>query len=86
MTDELASESFLERLYIRLGLKEARKSRRHLSDYLFKILLGILMIIIISPFFLVLIQVASIGFVQVFGTGPGQGTEFPPQVRHRRST
>jgi len=34
------------------------------------------MIIIASPFFLVLFQVASTGFWQVFGTGPGQGLEF----------
>jgi len=45
-------------------------------DFLFKIVLAIVVLIVISPFFLVLIQVASIGFSQVFGTGLGQGIEF----------
>lgn len=76
MTGETTSESTFAKLYVRLGLKEATKSRRHLSDFIFKILLGIVMIIIVSPFFLVLIEVAGIGFVQVFGTGPGQGLQF----------
>ncbi len=70
------SESIIRKIYTRIGLKDALKSRRHLSDYLFKILLGAVMIIIISPFFLVLFQVAGVGFAQVFGTGPGQGIDF----------
>jgi len=45
-------------------------------DYIFKIILGFLMMVIISPFFFVLIEVAGAGFWQVFGTGPGQGLEF----------
>jgi phosphate transport system permease protein len=63
-------------LYGRLGLRDATKSRRHFMDYLFKIFLGIIMIIIASPFFLILFQVASVGFSQVFGVGSGQGLEF----------
>jgi phosphate transport system permease protein len=63
-------------LYGRLGLRDATKSRRHFMDYLFKIFLGIIMIIIASPFFLILFQVASVGFSQVFGSGSGQGLEF----------
>jgi len=66
----------IQRFIARIGLHDAMKSRRHFTDYLFKILLGIVMIIIASPFFLVLFQVASTGFWQVFGTGPGQGLEF----------
>ncbi|MFW9812790.1 MAG: phosphate ABC transporter permease PstA [Candidatus Thorarchaeota archaeon] len=52
------------------------QSRRHFTDFLFKVILALLIVIILSPFFLVLIQVASIGFFQVFGSGPGQGIEF----------
>jgi phosphate transport system permease protein len=76
MQVSINSESFLYRLYGRIGLKDAMKSRRHFSDYIFKILLGIIIIIICSPFFLILFQVASVGFWQVFGTGTGQGLEF----------
>ena len=52
------------------------KTRRDLSDFLFKFILGIAMLVIVSPFFMVLFQITSIGFWQVFGTGPGQGLEF----------
>ena len=52
------------------------QSRRHFTDFLFKLILGIVILIIVSPFFLILLQVASIGFTEVFGTGPGQGIEF----------
>lgn len=69
-------QTILRRIDPRPGFREARKSRRHFADYIFKIILIFLMIIIISPFFLVLIEVAKIGFWQVFGTGPGQGLEF----------
>ena len=69
-------ETPLKKFIDRIGISEARKSRRHLTDYLFKIVLGVLMIVIVSPFFLVLFEVAQAGFWQVFGTGPGQGLEF----------
>ncbi|MGY5873417.1 MAG: phosphate ABC transporter permease PstA [Candidatus Thorarchaeota archaeon] len=69
-------ETPLQRFSARIGFHEAKKSRRHFADYLFKILLGVVMIIIVSPFFFVLFQVAGAGFWQVFGTGPGQGLEF----------
>jgi len=57
-------------------LQSVTKSRRHFTDFLFKIILSVVILIIVSPFFLVLIQVASIGFGQVFGIGAGQGIEF----------
>jgi phosphate transport system permease protein len=76
MQSEKDSGSILHILYGRIGLKDAMKSRRHFFDYIFKVLLGIIIIIICSPFFLILFQVASIGFWQVFGIGPGQGLEF----------
>jgi phosphate transport system permease protein len=41
-------------------------SRRNFSDFLFKAILGIFTIIIISPFFLVLYQVGIIGFAEIF--------------------
>ncbi|TFG32071.1 phosphate ABC transporter permease PstA [Candidatus Thorarchaeota archaeon] len=69
-------EILLQKIDPRPGFREARKSRRHFTDYVFKILLGIVMVVIISPFFLVLIEVASAGFSQVFGFGQGQGIEF----------
>ncbi|MHA2353242.1 MAG: phosphate ABC transporter permease PstA [Candidatus Thorarchaeota archaeon] len=57
-------------------LMTVTQSRRHFTDFLFKVILAIVIVIIVSPFFLILIQVASIGFWQVFGIGPGQGLEF----------
>ncbi len=76
MPDNGNSESIFHRLFGLSGLKDALISRRHFSDYIFKIILGIVIIIIVSPFFFILFQVASVGFWQVFGTGPGQGLEF----------
>ncbi len=61
---------------VRDALKRRFESRREVSDFLFKIILGLVILIVVSPFFLILVQVASIGFWQVFGTGPGQGLEF----------
>ncbi|MFW9846443.1 MAG: phosphate ABC transporter permease PstA [Candidatus Thorarchaeota archaeon] len=52
------------------------KSRRESMDLLFKSALAVAIVIIVSPFFLVLIQVASVGFTAVFGMGPGQGLDF----------
>ncbi len=57
-------------------LLSVTQSRRHFTDFLFKLILGIIIIVIVSPFFLILIQVASIGFTEVFGSGPGQGFAF----------
>jgi phosphate transport system permease protein len=57
-------------------LRSVTQTRRHFTDFLFKVILGIIILLVISPFFLILIQVASIGFWQVFGSGHGQGIEF----------
>jgi phosphate transport system permease protein len=57
-------------------LKMQMSSRRTFSDFIFKILLGVCIVIIVSPFFLVLAQVLSVGIPEVFGLGPGQGLEF----------
>jgi phosphate transport system permease protein len=43
---------------------------------IFKIILAGAIVVIVSPFFLILAQLFSFGFVQIFGTGPGQGIEF----------
>ena len=51
------------------------QSRRHFTDFLFKVILAAITVIIVSPFFLILIQLTSLGFWQVFGNGPGQGLE-----------
>ncbi|MBN2230979.1 MAG: phosphate ABC transporter permease PstA [Candidatus Thorarchaeota archaeon] len=45
------------------------KTRRNFKDFLFHVILGIGIIIIILPFFLVLYQVASVGFVELFSNG-----------------
>ncbi|MFX0108559.1 MAG: PstA family ABC transporter permease, partial [Candidatus Hodarchaeota archaeon] len=52
------------------------RSRREIADLLFKSILAIATLVIVSPFFLILFQVASIGFTEVFGTGTGQGIAF----------
>jgi phosphate transport system permease protein len=57
-------------------LKMQMSSRRTSSDFLFKILLGVCIVIIVSPFFMVLVQVLSVGIPEVFGSGQGQGLEF----------
>ncbi|MHA2208473.1 MAG: phosphate ABC transporter permease PstA [Candidatus Thorarchaeota archaeon] len=57
-------------------LKMQMSSRRTFSDFMFKILLSICIVIIASPFFMVLVQVLSVGIPEVFGSGPGQGLEF----------
>jgi phosphate transport system permease protein len=44
-------------------------SRRNFKDFLFHVILGIGIIIIISPFFLVLYQVGSVGFGELFSNG-----------------
>jgi len=51
------------------------KSRK-VKDVIFRIILAGTIIVIVSPFFLILIQLFSIGIVQIFGSGPGQGIEF----------
>ncbi len=62
--------------WVRIKYSTVTQSRRHFTDFLFKAILAIVIIIIVSPFFLVLLEVARTGFAQVFGTGPGQGLEF----------
>ncbi|MHA2069451.1 MAG: phosphate ABC transporter permease PstA [Candidatus Thorarchaeota archaeon] len=57
-------------------LKMQMSSKRTFYDFMFKILLAVCIVIIVSPFFMVLIQVLSVGIPEVFGTGPGQGLEF----------
>ena len=45
------------------------KTRRNFKDFLFHVILGIGIIIIIMPFFLVLYQVASVGFIELLSNG-----------------
>ncbi len=63
---------------IKRGMNHLRKfkSKREFKDLLFKVLLATAIVVVLLPFFLVLFQVASIGFWEVFGTGPGQGLAF----------
>ncbi|MHA2162537.1 MAG: phosphate ABC transporter permease PstA [Candidatus Thorarchaeota archaeon] len=74
--DEESAFLITEITQVRDALKRRFESRRDVSDFLFKIILGLVILIVVSPFFLILFQVASIGFWQVFGTGSGQGLEF----------
>jgi len=60
----------------RLNTMFKGRSRREYSDLVFKIVLGLTILVIVSPFFLILFQLLSIGFFQLFGSGPGQGIEF----------
>ncbi len=57
-------------------MRKQTRSRRTFSDFLFKILLGVAIILIAAPFFMVILQVVSVGIPEVFGTRPGQGLEF----------
>ena len=60
----------------RLNTMFKERSRREYTDLAFKVILGLTIIVIVSPFFLILFQLLSIGFIQLFGSGPGQGIEF----------
>ncbi|MFW9850747.1 MAG: phosphate ABC transporter permease PstA [Candidatus Thorarchaeota archaeon] len=53
-----------------------RMQHRKVKDMIFRIILAGTIIVIVSPFFLILIQLFSIGVTQIFGSGPGQGIEF----------
>ena len=55
------------------------QSKRELKDLIFKVILALAIIIILAPFFMVLFQIGSIGFWQIFGTEPGQGFIFRRQ-------
>jgi phosphate transport system permease protein len=50
--------------------------RRDLKDLLFKMLLSVVVIIVCMPFFMVLIQVGTVGMGVLLGSGPGQGLDF----------
>ena len=76
MSDEGQSIFSNRFLFLREWITNVKQSRRHLADFLFKAALTAIVVIIIAPFFLIVFQVASIGFWQVFGTGRGQGIEF----------
>ena len=57
-------------------LRRQTRSRRTFSDFLLKIALATAVVIIAAPFFMVILQVVSVGIPEVFGTGHGQGLEF----------
>jgi phosphate transport system permease protein len=57
-------------------LKKQTSTKRDLKDFIFKIILSLAIIVICSPFFLLLYQVGSIGVIQIFGSEEGQGIEF----------
>ncbi|TFF93954.1 phosphate ABC transporter permease PstA [Candidatus Thorarchaeota archaeon] len=51
-------------------------SKRDLKDLLFKFGLSVMVLIVCAPFFLILIQVGTVGFGVLLGSGTGQGLEF----------
>ena len=76
MSDERNSTLSGKLLFLGEWVTLVRQSRRHLNDFLFKAALVAVVILIVLPFFLIVFQVGSIGFYQVFGTAPGQGIDF----------
>jgi len=56
--------------------KKRVRSGRILKDSLFKALLAVISVVIVLPFFLILLQLASVGLGEVLGSGPGQGIQF----------
>ena len=62
--------------YARAGIDRVRHAtRRDLLDWLFKGAVFGMILIAVSPFFMLLFQVASIGLMDLFGNGPGQGLD-----------
>ncbi len=54
----------------------AINSRRDLKDLIFRIALILAVLIVCAPFFLILIQVGSVGLEVFLGSGPGEGLDF----------
>lgn len=59
-----------------LAIKTALQTKRTAKELAFKILLAVIILIIISPFFLILYHVASVGFIELVSSEPGRGFEF----------
>jgi len=57
-------------------LRTYTKSMRHFTDFLFKVGLALCTLLVVAPFFLILFEVSSTGFVVLFGSGKGEGIEF----------
>ncbi len=54
----------------------AINSKRNLKDFIFKVALSLAVVIVCAPFFLILIQVGSVGLDVFLGSGPGKGLDF----------
>ncbi len=63
---------------LRLWLKNQMEigTARGIKDLTFKILIGIAVIIGVSPFFMILFHLFQFGLVELIGTGTGQGLDF----------
>ncbi|MCF2138170.1 MAG: phosphate ABC transporter permease PstA [Candidatus Thorarchaeota archaeon] len=55
--------------------KVRHATRRDVSDWLFKGLFALMILVAIAPFFMLIAEIASIGLADLLGTGPGQGIE-----------
>ncbi|MHA1770509.1 MAG: phosphate ABC transporter permease PstA [Candidatus Thorarchaeota archaeon] len=60
---------------VSLWYRARHATRRDISDWLFKGLFGLMILAAITPFFMLIAEIASIGLVDLLGTGPGQGIE-----------
>jgi phosphate transport system permease protein len=72
--DERPLEAFKEKkkspaVALQSAIFNVVRTRRNFKDFLFHLILAVGIIIIISPFFLVLYQVASVGFGELFSNG-----------------
>ncbi len=80
-TPEKQHGSAISRLSGWLSGQLTVRNHRELKDLLFRVLLGIIILLVISPFFLIFIHIAIVGIMDLIGSGIGQGfalwTTFP---------
>jgi phosphate transport system permease protein len=65
----------LHRYIIWLKAQVTVRNHRELKDLLFRVLLGMIILAVISPFFLIFVHVAMVGLLDLLGSGIGQGLE-----------
>ncbi len=60
---------------VALGGRARRLTRREVKDIVFKLLVALMVLIVVTPFFLLLARLLSVGLQDLVGSGPGQGWE-----------
>ncbi|MFO7836459.1 MAG: phosphate ABC transporter permease PstA [Candidatus Thorarchaeota archaeon] len=63
-------------LKVACHIRTYARSKRHFKDLLFKIGLGLCILLVIAPFFLILLEVSSTGLTVLLGGGDGEGLGF----------